>query len=66
MNARDPRLTAELLIKQHGPEAVGMAAQRALDSRARSDRAGEAAWLAVVDAVLELQGAFCGPSKAQH
>jgi hypothetical protein len=54
---------ANLLIQQHGPAARSHAMDRALDMRTAGDEVGEATWLRVFDAVLELQSTT--PAKGQ-
>ena len=53
------------LLNEHGDAASGVAMQRALHARAAQDRAGEAMWLRVFDAIEEHQSTAHDPSTHQ-
>jgi hypothetical protein len=54
---------ADLLLQQPGMAAKSHAMDRALDMRAAGDDLGEAVWLQVFDAMMELQST--APTKGQ-
>ncbi len=65
MSARDPYRIANLLLQQHGSDAKAYAMERVLDMHNAGDDRGEMMWMAVFDAVLELQS-FHPPGHSVH
>lgn len=55
MDPKDSHRAAKLLIRQHGRAAKLLAMRLLLDMHAAGDEPGEAIWLRVFDAVLELE-----------
>ena len=54
MDERDIWLTANLMLKQHGADALIHAAMRADELAARGDTRGEQVWKRIVRALREL------------
>lgn len=52
---KDIYRSANLMIRQHGDDAVMHAALRADELLAKGDLAGERVWLRVIEAIRELQ-----------
>ncbi len=58
--------SAQVLVKQHGPDAPIHAAMRADAMLDKGDLDGAAAWRRILRAVEELQGTAPKPGEAVH
>ena len=58
--------SANVLVKQHGPDAPIEAAMRADAMLKEGDLAGAATWRRILKAVEELQGTVPKPDEAVH
>ncbi len=58
--------SARLVMDQHGSEALGFAAGRAVEMHQTGDRDGEAVWCRIIDAIQELGRVVRRPDEQQH
>ena len=63
---RDVYTAANLMIKQHGTEAAIFAAMNADRLAERVDRAGQALWLRVIQAIDRLAAQAPAPAERVH
>lgn len=63
---RDVYTAANLMVKQHGSEAGIFAAMNADRLAAQGDRAGQALWLRVIQAIGQLAAQAPAPAERVH
>jgi hypothetical protein len=66
MEPKNPYVTASLLIEMYADHAIGEAVLRAVAMRIARNPYGEALWLDVLDAVVNLQDAEAVEERAVH
>ena len=66
MHPLDPYRAATTLIREHGKDALAIAAERMLDMRLASDQEGEAVWGRVFNAIQDLEALRSGGGQTVH